>query len=613
MRVCDPASHRDEALQVLRTLLSRGPVPYGPHPGEWDWWTFHADPRDQLETLIGPDAVAEIATNHGEVAAFGLSPEDVIELGRTRLPGVRFSVTHVSMADQARVNALLAAGFELEHPPAPLFERATAGVTPIKVDGFEIRPIRGEEEHEARADAARLAFASTLDPEAHRARYLRFMRSPGYAPERDIVVVAPDGTIASFAIYWQDDALSLGQFEPVGTHPAFQRRGLARAVLHEGLARLAAAGIRRARVMTGGANEAAKATYLAAGFRLVDEIAAYRAPAAFGSTPIDPPFTPHPDGVAEIGINHGSTLTNTSSGVRRFPTTEQLAWVERAVGSGAKVTGGRRMLGGITSSVHRLSLRLAGGATTQVVLKRYTDPDWGDTRAMVANEAAALTAVEAMSVPAPRLLGASPDGSETDGIPSLLMTRAPGRVSLTPADHDAWIRQLATLLPRFHESAEGISTRELRDLDAIAVPASARRPDVWMAAKRVLETDRPPGKAVFVHGDYQHFNILWSRGRLSALVDWSSSRLAPPDVDVGHCRLNLAVLYSAEIAERFRHAYEAEAGRRVEPWWDIHQLTAYNETWRDFIPVQVAGRAPVDVRGMTDRVEELLALALARL
>ena len=295
MRVYEPLAHRGEALQVLRTLLSRGPVPYTPHPGEWDWWTFHADPRDQLETLIGPEAVAEIAINHGEVAAFGLSPPEVIELGRTRLPGVRFSVTHVSIDDEARVDALRAAGFELDHPPAPLFERATAGATSIEVEGFEIRPIRGEEEHEARADAARLAFASTLDPKAHRARYLRFMRSPGYAPERDIVAVAPDGTVASFAIYWQDDALSLGQFEPVGTHPGFQRRGLARALLHAGLARLAAAGIRRARVMTGGANEAAKATYLAAGFRLVDEIAAYRAPASFGSMPIDPSAAASPD------------------------------------------------------------------------------------------------------------------------------------------------------------------------------------------------------------------------------------------------------------------------------------------------------------------------------
>ena len=110
------------------------------------------------------------------------------------------------------------------------------------------------------------------------------------------------------------------------------------------------------------------------------------------------------------------------------------------------------MVGGITSSVHRLSVRSPTGASTQVVLKRFTDPGWGDTQAIVENEAAALAAVEALDVPAPRLLGASPDGAETDGAPSLLMTRAAGRVWLTPDDIDAWIppaRDVAAHPPRW--------------------------------------------------------------------------------------------------------------------------------------------------------------------
>ena len=298
--------------------------------------------------------------------------------------------------------------------------------------------------------------------------------------------------------------------------------------------------------------------------------------------------------------------------LRRFPTRAQLAWVERTVGSGARVTAGRRMLGGIASSVHRLSVRLPDGTSSQVVLKRFTDPDWGDAQA-IRNEATGLAAAEGSGVPAPRLLGASPDGADTEGVPSLLMTRAPGRVWLTPHDPDVWIRQLATVLPSLHAGAAGATQRPPRDLDALSVPASARRPDVWTAAQSLIASAAPSGDLVFVHGDYQHFNVLWSRGHLSAIVDWSSSRIAPPDIDVGHCRLNLAVLFSVEVAERFRHAYESEAGRRVEPWWDVHQLLAYDDSWQAFIPVQVAGRAPVDVRGMTGRVEELLAMALARL
>ena len=144
------------------------------------------------------------------------------------------------------------------------------------------------------------------------------------------------------------------------------------------------------------------------------------------------------------------------------------------------------------------------------------------------------------------------------------------------------------------------------------MPASARRPELWAAARELLAAEPPATEPVFIHGDYQHFNVLWSRGRLSALVDWNSARVASPDVDVGHCRLNLAVLFSPQVAENFRRAYEAEAGRRVELWWAVNQLLGYGDSWPSFIPVQVAGRAPVDVRGMTGRIEELLAIDLAR-
>jgi aminoglycoside phosphotransferase (APT) family kinase protein len=297
--------------------------------------------------------------------------------------------------------------------------------------------------------------------------------------------------------------------------------------------------------------------------------------------------------------------------LRAFPSRAQLNWVERTVGGGAVVTGGRRMLGGITSSVHRLSVHTRTG-TRQVVLKRFSDPRIQDASAIVANETAALSAVEATAVPAPRVLGASPDGRDTDGVPSLLMTRAPGRVWLGPDDLHEWVGQLAALVPVIHGVPADAQQPSPREAQQRPIPQSASRPDLWRAAGELVATMPPDRELVRTHGDYQHFNVLWSRGRLSALVDWSSSSVAAPERDVGHCRLNLAVLFSAELAEDLRHAYEAEAGRPVDPWWDVDALLAYDDAWRTFIPVQVAGRAPVDIAGMTGRVEELLARALAR-
>ena len=114
---------------------------------------------------------------------------------------------------------------------------------------------------------------------------------------------------------------------------------------------------------------------------------------------------------------------------------------------------------------------------------------WGEAEAIVINEATALAAVEATPVPAPRLLGVSPDGADTDGEPALLMTRASGRVWLTPRDVNACIRQLAALLPILHTQSANVGAHQHRDPDALVVPGSAMRPDLWAAARNLIATE----------------------------------------------------------------------------------------------------------------------------
>lgn len=110
------------------------------------------------------------------------------------------------------------------------------------------------------------------------------------------------------------------------------------------------------------------------------------------------------------------------------------------------------------------------------------------------------------------------------------------------------------------------------------------------------------GEDVLVHGDYQHFNVLWCRGRLSGVVDWPNAATGNRGSDVGHCRLNLAVLFDARTARDYLTMYERAADVRVDRPADLRALLCFDLGWQQFIPRQVAGRASLDLPGMPDRV-----------
>lgn len=68
--------------------------------------------------------------------------------------------------------------------------------------------------------------------------YRNVQRAPLYRRDLDLIAVAPNGDHAAFATVWFDDVTLTAAFEPVGTHPDHQRKGLARALMAEGLRRV---------------------------------------------------------------------------------------------------------------------------------------------------------------------------------------------------------------------------------------------------------------------------------------------------------------------------------------------------------------------------------------
>jgi len=196
-------------------------------------------------------------------------------------------------------------------------------------------------------------------------------------------------------------------------------------------------------------------------------------------------------------------------------------WIEDELGPEARVVRARPLRGGVASLVHEVTVA-CGRSTTHVVLRRHESRTDEHAR-IIAREAGILQGLVDTAIPAPRLLAADPRG-ERAGDPALLMTKLPGKVSLAPTDMEAWLRRLARQLCAIHDLptiGELLGGTRPAQFDP---PSLSARKDLWARAIDVLAAGMPEATCRRLHGDYQHFNILWSRGRVSGVLDWVSSR-----------------------------------------------------------------------------------------
>lgn len=94
-----------------------------------------------------------------------------------------------------------------------------------------------------------------------------------YDSALDLATETADGRVAGYALFWFDPVTRVGLLEPMRVEDDHQRRGLARAMLTEGLERLASRGARRLKVSY--ATAAARSLYVGAGFRVTSTSTTY--------------------------------------------------------------------------------------------------------------------------------------------------------------------------------------------------------------------------------------------------------------------------------------------------------------------------------------------------
>jgi aminoglycoside phosphotransferase (APT) family kinase protein len=211
------------------------------------------------------------------------------------------------------------------------------------------------------------------------------------------------------------------------------------------------------------------------------------------------------------------------------------------------------------------------------VLRRWARHGWEieDPDFSAAREASVLDVLSTSTVPAPRVVAADTEAEACD-VPTLLLTRLPGHPPALPVDMDAFLSQLAEALVRIHATDGGASDRipayrNYYDPRRLAPPPWTRRPRLWERAIELACQPPPPGPRCLIHRDYHPENTLWSRGRLTGVVDWTSGSRGPPAVDTAHMRWNLAITYGPDVADEFLRRHRALTSEDLanQHYWDV--------------------------------------------
>lgn len=292
-------------LEFMRSLLITGRRAangtYYVHIGDLSWWIYYTYPDQELWEHI---YLWESSQGDGELEGWALLDPQSCTFDVFVHPALRgserskkmyiwaeeraaeivasqggndISTIWILSDDQVLVSLLVGRGFEREqdfhvHMTRALDQELPQAVLP---HGFQVRDMNDEKNTEQRAIASYKAFRSRTPWERYFKRYRNFRLSPIYVPEHDLVISAPDGRVASFCLIWLDEVNHVGLFEPVGTHPEFQRLGLAKAVMLEGLQRMRTAGMQTAIVNTEHNNLGAQKLYQTVGFQKTKRLYAY--------------------------------------------------------------------------------------------------------------------------------------------------------------------------------------------------------------------------------------------------------------------------------------------------------------------------------------------------
>ena len=295
----------------------------------------------------------------------------------------------------------------------------------------------------------------------------------------------------------------------------------------------------------------------------------------------------------------------------RRPPAPTRRWVEAAVGPGARVVRTRRLRNAWAAAIHAIDVE-HDGTRHAVVLRRWVRRDFPPDIGVVENEAAVLSLLAASDLPTPRLVAADPTGTACD-VPALLMTRLTGRDDINPARLDPYLDGLAATVAairRVPVPAGVLGYYRPWGWDEVTDPPQwTSRPDVWARAIQIVHTGVPPTELVLCHRDFHPGNVLWSRGKVSGIVDWTHACRGAPAADVAHCRMNLTTLFDLATAD----AFAARVGPvEHQPWFDLADAVSLGDSSPEVWRFHDAGRTDMTAARMVDALDAFVVQGVER-
>ena len=270
-------------------------------------------------------------------------------------------------------------------------------------------------------------------------------------------------------------------------------------------------------------------------------------------------------GGEDAGEAHGRFL-------RSRPPREGLQALIEHVEPGATIARVRRLKGGLEASTHRVDLVTRSGARRPLVLRRFNHTfPWFDP-ARIPTEVATLASLGPTPVVAPEVVEVDADGRWM-GMPCIVVTCLAG----AHAPFGRWVEwsgRLAVAMAEVHAvapvvDAEPWLTGWLRDEPQERLVEDPWYQRVWPVMRANAAALAAAGGDALAHHDLHPGNTLWSRGRVSGIVDWPMAGRGFAAYDRAYLRLDVSLALGLDAGDGVAAASRAIGIPDDHPAWDL--------------------------------------------